>query len=118
MNLEHGNDQASFANSALTRAEFTYSMVLNRIKIIDLNRGTASVTDDIENVLRKIEAWRQGSIAGYRIMCRDAGGCWDGCEWDGQHARFLGIREADEASESSRSGSEPRTGPAEPGRIL
>jgi len=35
MNLEHGNDQASFANSALTRAEFTYSMVLNRIKIVE-----------------------------------------------------------------------------------
>ena len=43
-------------------------MVLNRIKIVDLNRGTASVTDDIENVLRKIEAWHLGSIAGYRIM--------------------------------------------------
>jgi hypothetical protein len=43
MNLEHGNDPPSFANSVLTRAEFTCSMVLNRIKIVDLNRGTASV---------------------------------------------------------------------------
>jgi hypothetical protein len=45
-------------------------MVLNRIKIIDLNRGSASVTNDIGNMLRKIEAWHQGSVAGYRIMYR------------------------------------------------
>src|SRR5215469_12357185 len=56
-------------------------MVLNRIKIVDLNRGTASVTNDIENVLRKIEAWHQGSIAGYQIMYRDADGYFDGVEW-------------------------------------
>jgi hypothetical protein len=31
-------------------------MVLNRIKTIDPNQGTASITSDIENVLRKIEA--------------------------------------------------------------
>jgi hypothetical protein len=64
-------------------------MVLNRIKIVDLTRGTASVTNDIENVLRKIEAWHQGSIAGYRIMYRDADGVWDGVDWDGENARFL-----------------------------
>jgi hypothetical protein len=71
-------------------------MVLNRIKIVDLNRGTTSVTSDIENVLRKIEAWHQGSIAGYRIMYKDADGYWDGCEWDGEHARFFAIWETDE----------------------
>jgi|SRR6516225_11252168 len=62
MNLEHRSGSPSFSNPAKTRAEFTYSMVLNRIKIVDLNRGTASVTNDIENVLRKIEAWHQGSV--------------------------------------------------------
>ena len=89
MNLEHRSGSPSFSNPAKTRAEFTYSMVLNRIKIVDLNRGTASVTNDIENVLRKIEAWHQGSIAGYRIMYMDADAYWDGCEWNGQRARFF-----------------------------
>jgi len=36
------------------------------------------VTNDIENVLRKIEAWHQGLVAGYRIMYKDADGYWDG----------------------------------------
>jgi hypothetical protein len=45
-------------------------MVLNRSKIIDLNRGTASVTNDIENVLRKIEAWHQGSVAAIGLCTR------------------------------------------------
>jgi hypothetical protein len=80
----------------MTRADFTYSIRLNRIKIVDLNTGKASVTNDIENVLRKIEAWHQGSIARYRITYKGADGYWNGCEWDGQHARFFAIQEADE----------------------
>jgi hypothetical protein len=71
---------------------------LNRIKILDVNTGKASVTNDIENVLRKIEAWHQGSTAGYQIMYRDSDGVWDGVDWDGQHARFFAIRETDEAA--------------------
>jgi hypothetical protein len=66
MNLAHKSDSASFSNPVVTRADFTYSIRLNRIKIVDLNSGKASVTNDIENVLRKIEAWHQGSIAGIR----------------------------------------------------
>ena len=73
-------------------------MRVNRIKIIDLNGGKASVTNDIENVLRKIEAWHQGSIAGYRIMYRGSDGYGDGIEWNGQHARLFEIRETDEAA--------------------
>ena len=68
MNLEHRSGSPSFSNPAKTRAEFTYSMVLNRIKIVDLNCGKTSVTNDIENVLRKVEAWHQGSVVGYRSM--------------------------------------------------
>ena len=98
MNLEHRTGSPSFSNPAKTRAEFTYSMVLKRIKIIDLNRGTASVTYDIENVLRKIEAWHQGSIASFRIMYKDSEGYWDGIRWDGQHATFFAIRETSEAA--------------------
>jgi hypothetical protein len=61
MSPEHRGDAASFSNPLVTRADFTYSIRLNRIKIVDLNSGKASVTNDIESVLRKIEAWHQGS---------------------------------------------------------
>jgi hypothetical protein len=98
MNLEHKGDSTSFSNPVVTRAEFTYSMRLNRVKIVDLNTGKASVTNDIENVLRKIEAWHQGSIAGYQIIYRDSEGYWNGVEWNGKHARFFAIREINEAA--------------------
>jgi len=89
MSPEYRRDAASFSNPVVTRADLTYSIRLNRIKIVDLNSGKASVTNDIENVLRKIEAWHQGSIAGYQIMYRDSDGYWDGIEWDGEHAKSL-----------------------------
>jgi hypothetical protein len=99
MSPEHRRgDAASFSNPLVTRADFTYSIRLNRIKIVDLNSGKASVTNDIESVLRKIEAWHQGSIAGYQIMYRDSDGYWDGVEWDGQQARLFAIRETDETA--------------------
>ncbi|MGA8658500.1 MAG: hypothetical protein WB586_20355 [Chthoniobacterales bacterium] len=43
-----------------------------------------SVTNDLENVLRKIEAWHQGPVAGFRIMYRDSDGCWDRAHCDGE----------------------------------
>ncbi len=39
-------------------------MELDLIKIVDLNHRNRSVTNDIENVLRKIEVWHQASIIG------------------------------------------------------
>jgi hypothetical protein len=46
------------------QADFTYSMRPDVIAITDLDLGNKSVTNDIGNVLRKIEYWHQGSIAG------------------------------------------------------
>jgi hypothetical protein len=46
----------------------------NVISIIDLDLGNRSVTNDIENVLRKIEYYHQGSIAAFHIMYRDSEG--------------------------------------------
>jgi hypothetical protein len=43
-------------------------MVLNVVKIQDTENGKKSVADDLEAVLRKIENWHQGSIAGYGII--------------------------------------------------
>ena len=70
MNLEHRSDPPNLANPVVTRAEFTYSMTLDRVKIIDLGRGKTSVTNDFVYVLRKIEAWHQGSVAGHSITDR------------------------------------------------
>ena len=81
---------------AETEADFTYSIVGNVISIIDLNLGNRSVTNDIQNVLRKIEHYDQGSIAGFRIMYRDSEGMWDGIDWDGHRASFFALRETDE----------------------
>ena len=79
----------SLAAQAGCQADFTYSMSSNVIAITDLNLGNKSVTNDIENVLRKIEYWHQGSIAAFKIMYRDSEGVWDGVHWDGQELLFL-----------------------------
>jgi hypothetical protein len=68
------------------------------IKIQDTGKDTKSVAEDLEAVLRKIEAWHQGSIAGYRFMYRNSAGCWDGVKWDGSHATVFPIREMNETA--------------------
>ena len=78
------------------QADFTYAMLGNVISIVDLNLGNRSVTNDIENVLHKIEHYHEGSIASFKIMYRDSDGFWDGVAWDGQHASFFALRESDE----------------------
>jgi hypothetical protein len=78
-----------------TQADFTYSITPTTISIVDTGKGRRSVTNDIEAVLRKIEYWHQGSIAGFKIMCRDENGVWDGVQWDGQHASFFALSETD-----------------------
>ena len=72
-----------------TQADFTYSILGNVISIIDLDLGNRSVTNDIENVLRKIEYYHQGSIVGFKIMYRDSEHIWDGIHLDGKRASFL-----------------------------
>ena len=79
-----------------TQADFTYSILGNVISIIDLDLGNRSVTNDIENVLRKIEYYHQGSIVGFKIMYRDSEEIWDGINWDGERASFFALREAEE----------------------
>jgi hypothetical protein len=76
-----------------TEADFTYSILGNVLSIVDLNLGNRSVTNDIENVLRKIEHYHQGSIVHFKIMYRDSEQIWDGIDWDGEHASFFALRE-------------------------
>ena len=79
-----------------TQADFTYSITPDTIAIVDTGRGSRSVTNDIEAVLRKIEYWHQGSITGFKVMYRDENGVWDGVRWDGQHPVFFALGERDE----------------------
>lgn len=89
-------EETTLGRQSGTHADFTYSIGGNIISIVDLNLGNRSVTNDIENVLRKIEHFHQASIVGFRIMYRDSEGIWDGIEWSGEHASFFALRETDE----------------------
>ena len=66
------------------------------ISISDTGLGTRGVTEDIEAVLRKIEFWHQGSIASFKIMCRDGKGFWRRVGWDGKTASCFALQETDE----------------------
>ena len=60
-------DPAHQLNRSACQADFTYTMVLDVVKIQDTGKREESVADDLEAVLRNIENSRQGSIAGYRM---------------------------------------------------
>ena len=95
------NDRArieSASETSLTkvrRADFGYSIL---ISIVDLNLGNRSETNDIEHVLRRIEDYYQGSIAGCRpYHVSRSQGVWDGVEW-GEEAHFFPLNETKEES--------------------
>ena len=58
-------------NHSACQTDFTPWMVLDTVKIQDAGEGKKSIASDLEAVLRKIENWHQGSIAGYQISFRD-----------------------------------------------
>jgi hypothetical protein len=67
------------------------------ITIADTGKGTCSVAEDLESVLRKIEYWHQGSVAKFKIMCRRYGkGFWHKVQWDGKTAALVPLEETDE----------------------
>jgi hypothetical protein len=66
------------------------------ISIVDTSWGQHSAIEDIKTVLRKIEYWHQGSIAKFKIMCRDGKGFWHKVRWDGRTASIFALRETDE----------------------
>lgn len=87
MHLEHKGDPAPELNPRRCQADFTYTMNLDVVKIYGTGKGVKSVADDLEAVLRKIESWHQGSIAGYQISFQDTQSAWHTVEWDGKEAR-------------------------------
>jgi len=77
----------------LTEADFSYTVSEDVLKIVDLNLGGNSVTNDAERVLDKIERWQPGLIGRCRIMYRDSMGIWHG-----QKAPFFPVQDMDEAA--------------------
>ena len=78
------DDPAHILNRLECQADFTYTMTVKTIKIHDTGKGLKSVKDDLEAVLKKVEGWHQGSIAGFLISYRDTKGDWHQLSWGRQ----------------------------------
>jgi len=76
------------------RADYSYTVEGSVIAIIDLDQGSKSVTNDIENVLDDIRA-ELGDLAGYAVIYRDSMGRWDGVRLVGSSVEFYALNEAD-----------------------
>jgi hypothetical protein len=72
------------------------------ISIFDTGLGKCQGTEDIEAVLRKIDYWHQGSIAKFKIMCRDGKGFWWRIQWDGKTAALIALEETDKRKASKK----------------
>lgn len=75
------------------RADYTYTVEDNVIAIVDLDLGSKSVTNDIENVLADIRS-ELGDLAGYSVIYRDSMGRWDGVRLVGRSVEFYSINES------------------------
>ncbi len=84
------------------RADYTYTIEGNIIAIVDLDQGSKSVTNDMENVLADIQA-ELGDLAGYMVIYRDSLGCWDGVRLVGQWSvEFYSLNEIDQHHATAR----------------
>ena len=59
----------------MRKADYTYTIENGTVKIIDLNLGNVSVTNDAENVVTEIQSTT--NIKGLKIVYRDSDGNWD-----------------------------------------
>jgi hypothetical protein len=76
------------------RADYTYTVEGSVIAIIDLDQGSKSVTNDIENVLDDIRI-EIGDLAGYAVIYRDSMGHWNGVRLVGSYVEFYALNETD-----------------------
>src|SRR5215472_8114268 len=96
MNTHEITFDTNSSGAPTTRADFTYRIRPTLISITDTGLGSHAVTENIKAVLRKIEYWHQGSIAKFKIMCRDGKGFWHQVQWDGKAAVLSPLGETDE----------------------
>jgi hypothetical protein len=59
-------------------------------------KGKISVAEDLEAVLRKTSSGIRTQLPVLKSMLQDRHGAWNGVRWDGQHASFFALGEADE----------------------
>ena len=83
------------------RADYTYSVEGSVIAIVDLDHGSKSVTNDMENVLEDIRA-KLGDLAGYAVIYRDSMGRWDGVRLVGRTVEFYSLNETDSERAATR----------------
>lgn len=60
-----------------SKADYNYTIEGNLLKIVDLNLGNLSVTNDIEAVINDIRDIIGWSIQQLTIIYRDSDGNWD-----------------------------------------
>lgn len=83
------------------RADYSYSVEGSVIAIVDLDQGSKSVTNDMENVLEDIRA-ELGDLSGYAVIYRDSMGRWDGVRLVGRLVEFYALGESDQQRAASR----------------
>jgi hypothetical protein len=95
--MNYTPDSSVTAHSdVVSEANFKYTIRGDVISIVDLDLGCKSVTNDMENVLRRIEYYHQGSIARFSIIYRDSKGIWDQVNWDGEQVSFSPLDKTDQ----------------------
>ena len=83
------------------RADYSYTVEGSVIAIIDLDQGSKSVTNDMDNVLDDIRA-ELGDLAGYAVIYRDSMGRWDGVRLVGSSVEFYALNETDRERAAAR----------------
>jgi len=83
------------------RADYTYTVEGSVIAIIDLDQGSKSLTNDMENVLADIRA-KIGDLAGYAVIYRDSMGRWDGVRLERGVVEFYSLNETDPERAAAR----------------
>jgi len=80
--------------SSKVKADYVYSLNnihgRNVIVIIDENKGSMSVTNDIDNVIREIAIVEKLNPSCYMYVYQDSDGNWDG--YDFVNSKFLPLR--------------------------
>ncbi|SFF34009.1 hypothetical protein [Spirosoma endophyticum] len=83
------------------RADYTYTVEGSVIAIVDLDQGSKSVTNDMDNVLDDIRA-ELGDLSGYSVIYRDSTSRWDGVRLVGRSVEFYSLNETDPERAASR----------------
>lgn len=75
----------------MVRSDYTYSIEDDTLKIIDLNLGNMSVTNNIEEVLTEILHNEGNYIQDLKVIYRDSECIWDTVipEWNGCECVFV-----------------------------